>query len=71
MTAPQINTKIYCIYGRKSYLEPLSFIEQTQIGDTAKLEDQVFQKVGKSNWLELIAFPLDAAIQVIPNEVEE
>lgn len=60
----------YCIYGRKSYLEPLSFIEQIQIEDVTRLDHQVFQQIEKTNWLELIAFPINAVIQVIPNEVE-
>ena len=60
----------YCIYGRRTYLEPLSFIEQIQIEDATRLDHQVFQQIEITNWLELIAFPLDAVIQVIPNEVE-
>lgn len=53
---------VYCLYGRKSYTKPLAFVKrvpQAEINSAATAND---------DWVELVAFPETAAIQVIPGE---
>ncbi len=69
MTKTEIESQIYYIYGRRSYTESLSLVDQVQINDLAGLRDIVIKKVGESGWIELIAFPAKATIQVIPREL--
>lgn len=57
----QSESQSYCLYGRKSYLEPLEFVRTISAAEL----DQV---AGTDDWVELIAFPEAAAIHVIPRE---
>jgi hypothetical protein len=46
----------YQLYGRKSYEEPLAYV-----GTVRELRD-----IDRSRWVELVAVPETAVIQVIP-----
>ncbi len=64
----QTDIKTYQIFGRKLYTEPLYFIETIKVAQETNLKEEVFQQVGESGWVELVAFPVDATLQVIPWE---
>lgn len=66
-----IHYHTYHIYGRKAYPEPLSFIDEFRILDPTALKIEVESRLGESDWVELIAFPVKAIIQVIPREADK
>lgn len=68
MTTPTSSQKTYQLYGRKSYSEPLHFVDKIQIEHYEDINAIVFARVEKTDWLELVAFPSKAAIQVLPRE---
>ncbi|MEM7801351.1 MAG: hypothetical protein AAF633_19310 [Chloroflexota bacterium] len=51
----------YHIYGRENYETPLTFVDEIQA--VSDLKAEVFEKMGKDRWVELIALPAD---QIIP-----
>jgi len=56
------NGKIrYHIYGRKSYPQPLEFVESVVI-----TEGEEIPVPAGEDWVEVVAFPETAVIQVIP-----
>jgi hypothetical protein len=71
MNQKRTNFQTYHIYGRKAYPEPLSFIDEFQILDPAALKIEVESHLGEGDWVELIAFPAETVIQVIPREADK
>jgi len=58
------NNKItYHIYGRTEYPQPLEFVKTVAQAELAEITGE--------GWLELIAFPETAVIQVIPQQKEQ
>jgi hypothetical protein len=70
MSTSDIHQKTYQLYGRKTYSEPLRFINEIQVEQAEDINATVFTRIEKSDWLELVAFPSHAAIRVIPREDE-
>lgn len=68
MTTSTGNQVTYQIYGRKAYSEPLHHVNEIQIENPEDITTSVFANIEKTDWLELVAFPSSAAIQVIPQE---
>jgi hypothetical protein len=66
-----IHYQTYHVYGRKAYPEPLTFIDEFRILDPTALKIEVESRFGEGDWVELIAFPAKASIQVIPREADE
>jgi hypothetical protein len=56
----------YHIYGRKSYAQPLAYV-QTRSAQTIN----ALPAPEGDDWVELVAFPASAVIQVIPREKED
>lgn len=56
------------IFGRKEYAQPLAFVETVTVaaGETPPLPDG-----DGDDWLEVIAFPASAVVQVIPRVKEK
>ena len=71
MALPEIQPQTFYIYGRKLYPQPLGYIDQIEVGDPARLKEIVFERVGRTGWVELVAFASSAAIRVIPREAEK
>ena len=63
-----MQVQLFHVYGRKAYPEPLSFVGEFQALDPLALKTGVLEVQGESGWVELIAFPARAVIQVIPRE---
>ena len=55
----------YHVYGRKSYPQPLEFVERVAVTEG----ENVPMPAGE-DWVEVIAFPETAVIQVIPRPEE-
>ncbi|MCP4359128.1 MAG: hypothetical protein GY796_14025 [Chloroflexi bacterium] len=53
----------YHIYGRTEYPQPLEFVKTVAQNELAEMAGEA--------WLELIAFPETAVIQVIPRQKEK
>ena len=71
MTLPKedrTQVQLFHVYGRKAYPEPLSFVGEFQARDPQALKSGMLADQGESSWVELIAFPARAVIQVIPRE---
>lgn len=68
MTTPAINKENYHLYGRKTYSEPLHYVDEIQIEHPEDISAIAFTNIEKADWLELVAFPSKAAIQVIPRQ---
>lgn len=58
----------YQIFGRRIYDQPLQYIDKLSVTDSNTLEQNALQRVGETGWVELIALPESAIIQVIPQE---
>jgi len=71
MALPSTELEIFYIYGRKSYPQPLGFVDQIEVGDPGRLKEIVFERVGRTGWVELVAFSASAAVRVIPREAEK
>lgn len=56
---------VYQIFGRTAYALPLEYVQSVEVADANEL-----QMPEGENWVELIAFPKSAAIQVIPHSEE-
>jgi hypothetical protein len=56
----------YHIYGRKFYAEPLAYVQSRN----AQTMDFLPTPEG-GDWVEVVAFPASAVIQVIPREKED
>jgi len=55
--------EIYHIYGRTTYAQPLEFVQTASREELALPEGE--------EWVEVIAFPETAVIQVIPRRKEK
>ena len=53
---------VYDLYGRKAYADPLQYVKSMPAGELGGLD------VDEEGWVELVAFPASAAVQVIPWE---
>ena len=62
MRAPKKNVK-YHIYGRTAYPDPLAYIQT--------VDQAALALPGGQEWVEVIAFPETAVIQVIPRPPEK
>jgi hypothetical protein len=58
-------TTRYHIYGRKSYAQPLAYVQTRSAPAIRSLPAPE-----GDDWVEVVAFPVSAAIQVIPREKE-
>lgn len=56
----------YHIYGRKSYDQPLAYIETIA---TSSLDQRPVAE--GDDWIEVVAFPASAVIRVIPHQAKE
>ena len=59
------NEIVFHIYGRTRYGDPLEYVDTVMVPDPGALKIP-----DGENWVELIAFPESAAIQVIPRSEE-
>lgn len=64
MPAPEKMT--FHLYGRTAYPEPLTFIETVRVTDVREVSLSTAEK-----WVELVAIPETAVIQVIPRPQED
>ena len=55
----------YHIYGRKEYPSPLTFVREAEADEIPRVAQE------EEGWVEMIAFPAAAAIQVIPWEDDD
>ena len=58
----QTKEEQYDLYGRKEYADPLQYVRSVPAAELDDLE------ANDEGWVELIAFPESAAVQVIPWE---
>ncbi len=61
----EAGTIIYHIYGRKAYAEPLAFVQTVTLHP-----DEPIPVPQGDDWIEVVAFPQTAIIEVIPQEKE-
>jgi len=59
-------TKTYHVYGRKTHPEPLAYLGWLEIEAVAGLREKALEQFGDAGWVELVAFPEEAIIRVIP-----
>lgn len=67
----ELKSQIYLIYGRKTYPQPLEYIDALTVDDPGSLQHAADQLIGQQDWVELIAFPESAMIRVIPWNEEQ
>ena len=56
----------YQIYGRKAYEEPLAFVMMLVTAES--IQKIALEQFGTEDWVELVAIPTEAMIQVIGGE---
>ncbi len=64
-------TRTFQVYGRKAHAEPLAFLGRLEAEDGAGLRAKALTQFGDAGWVELVAFPEEAIVQVIPGKGRE
>lgn len=57
--------RTFQIFGRKTYVDPLHFIDRIQLDNETNLREKVLEKVGADDWVELISIPEDKIKYVV------
>ncbi len=60
----------FYIYGRRKYTEPLEEVRALHVAAGQDPQSLAMQSLNTEEWLELIAFPAQAVIQVLTEEEE-
>lgn len=61
---------MYHIYGRTSYPQPLEYVDQVLASEISELRQHAPSPGENRAWVELVAFPEYAIIQVRPRKDE-
>ena len=57
------------IYGRTSYEQPLSFVKEIMV--KASVAQETLAEVGEEGWIELVAIPTEALLQVTGAQTDD
>ena len=59
---------MYHIYGRTSYPQPLEYVDKLLAREISELQQNARLHPHEGEWVELVAFPESAIIQVRPRK---
>jgi hypothetical protein len=55
----------YQLFGRQSFVEPLSYVERLELPAGVPLDETARRRAGAAHWVELIAIPESSIVSVI------